>query len=198
MNRAPFGLVILILLICCLPACQQAPGHSPAPEPAARSIPPIEVYFSPKGGCTEAVVRELGAARQTILVQAYSFTSAAIAKALVEAHKRGVKVEIILDKSQRTEKYSEADFLVNLGIPVRIDAKHAIAHNKIMVIDGETVITGSFNFTKAAEEHNAENLLVIRDATLADKYVANWKAHAEHSEPYEGRGGDAAPRRKAA
>ena len=78
-------------------------------------------------------------------------------------------------------------FLFNLGIPVRIDAKHAIAHNKIMVIDGETVITGSFNFTKAAEEHNAENLLVIRDAELVEKYVANWKAHAEHSEPYEGK-----------
>jgi phosphatidylserine/phosphatidylglycerophosphate/cardiolipin synthase-like enzyme len=197
------GLHIILTLFLFIPACQQAPGDSPAPEPAARSLPPIEVYFSPKGGCTEAVVRELGAAQQSVLVQAYSFTSAPIAKALVEAHKRGVKVEVILDKSQRTEKYSEADFLVNLGIPVRIDAKHAIAHNKIMVIDGETVITGSFNFTKAAEEHNAENLLVIRDATLAEKYAANWQAHAEHSEAYEGRGGDAAlrervPRRKAA
>ena len=110
---------------------------------------------------------------------------------------------VILDKSQRTEKYLEADFVVNLGIPVRIDAKHAIAHNKIMVIDGETVITGSFNFTKNAEEHNAGNLLAIRDATLAEQYVANWKAHAKHSDAYEGRGGDAAPgeratRRKAA
>ena len=80
---------------------------------------------------------------------------------------------------------------------MRIDAKHAIAHNKITVIDGEVVITGSFNFTKAAEEHNAENLLVIRDQGLAEKYTANWKAHAEHSEAYEGRGGDAAPRERA-
>ena len=69
--------------------------------------------------------------------------------------------------------------------------------------DGETVITGSFNFTKNAEEHNAGNLLAIRDATLAEQYVANWKAHAKHSDAYEGRGGDAAPgeratRRKAA
>ena len=70
---------------------------------------------------------------------------------------------------------------------MQIDAKHAIAHNKIMVIDGQTVITGSFNFTKAAEEHNAENLLVIREKTLADKYTANWKAHAAHAEPYEGK-----------
>ena len=114
-----------------------------------------------------------------------SFTSAPIAKALVEAHKRGVKIEVILDKSQRTEKYSEADFLRNMGIPVRIDAKHAIAHNKVMVIDDGVVITGSFNFTKAAEENNAENLLVIRDKALAVKYTANWKAHAGHSEAYE-------------
>ena len=60
--------------------------------------------------------------------------------------------------------------------------------NKDIIIDGETVITGSFNFTKQAEEKNAENLLVIRDKALAEKYVENWKAHAEHSESYAGRG----------
>jgi len=123
----------------------------------------------------------------TVLVQAYSFTSSPIAKALLMAHKRGVKVQFILDKSQKTEKYSEADFLVNVGIPVQIDAKHAIAHNKVMVIDGGTVIAESFNFTKAAEEHNAENLLVIRSPELAAKYADNWKVHADHSDPYAGR-----------
>ncbi len=70
----------------------------------------------------------------------------------MDAHKRGVEVQVVLDKSQRTEKYSSADFLVNMGIPVRIDARHAIAHNKVMVIDGQTVITGSFNFTKAGRD----------------------------------------------
>jgi phosphatidylserine/phosphatidylglycerophosphate/cardiolipin synthase-like enzyme len=90
----------------------------------------------------------LNKAKSTILVQAYSFTSAPIVKALLNAHKRGVKVEVILDKSQKTQKYSSATFLYNQGIPVKIDAQHAIAHNKVMIIDGETVITGSFNFTK--------------------------------------------------
>ena len=150
-----------------------------------QALPPIEVYFSPKGGCTEAVVKELGKAKSTVLVQAYSFTNAPIAKALLNAHKRGVKVEVILDKSQRTEKYGEADFLVNVGIPTKIDAKHPIAHNKVIVIDGQAVITGSFNFTTAAEEKNAENLLVIRSSDLAAKYTANWQAHAAHSDPYE-------------
>ena len=145
-----------------------------------------EVYFSPHGGCTEAIIRELNKAKSTVLVQAYTFTSAPIAKALLNAHRKGVKVEVILDKSQRTQKYSSATFLYNQGIPVKIDAQHAIAHNKVMIIDGETVITGSFNFTKAAEENNAENLLVIRDRKLASAYTKNWQEHERHSEVYVG------------
>jgi phosphatidylserine/phosphatidylglycerophosphate/cardiolipin synthase-like enzyme len=147
----------------------------------------IQVFFSPKGGCTEAVVQNLNKATNTVLVQAYSFTSAPIAKALVDAEKRGVKVQVILDKSQRTEKYSEADFLLHEGVPTWIDAKHAIAHNKIMVIDSHTVLTGSFNFTKAAENNNAENLLVIQDVALAAKYTTNWQVHLKHSDVYQGK-----------
>ena len=147
----------------------------------------IKVFFSPHGGCTEAVVTNLDKATNTVLVQAYSFTSAPIAKALVDAEKRGVKIQVILDKSNRTENYSSADFIQHAGIPTFIDAKHAIAHNKIMVIDSYTVLTGSFNFTKAAENNNAENLLVIQDAALAAKYTANWQAHWKHSEPYQGK-----------
>lgn len=146
------------------------------------------VYFSPKGGATEAIIKELDKARSTVLVQAYSFTSAAIAKALLDAHKRGVRVEVILDKSQRADQYSSADFLANSGIPTRIDAQHTIAHNKVMIIDGETVITGSFNFTKAAEENNAENLLVVHDKELAERYSKNWQEHSRHSAVYVGRG----------
>ena len=148
----------------------------------------IQVYFSPDGGCTEAIVRELGKAKSTVLVQAYSFTSAPIAKALVDCEKRGVKIQVILDKSQRREKYTEADYLLHAGVPTWIDAKHTIAHNKIIVIDSRTVLTGSFNFTKAAEANNAENLLVIADASLAKKYADNWQKHLAHSEKYEGKG----------
>ena len=155
---------------------------------AADDVAHWQVHFSPKGGCTEAVVTELANAKQSVLVQAYSFTSAPIAKALVDAHKRGVKIQVILDKSQRTEKYSSADFVAHAGIETFIDAKHAIAHNKIMIIDCARVITGSFNFTKAAEENNAENLLVLEDAKLAAEYAANWREHRAHSTPYAGKG----------
>jgi phosphatidylserine/phosphatidylglycerophosphate/cardiolipin synthase-like enzyme len=97
-------------------------------------------------------------------------------------------VQVILDKSQRTEKYSSADFLANQGMPTLIDATHAISHNKVIVIDSETVISGSFNFTKAAQENNAENLLLIRDPALAAQYTQNWDAHRQHRQPYVGRG----------
>ena len=69
---------------------------------------PVSVYFSRNGGATQAIVREIDRATRDVRVQAYSFTSAPIAKALVDAHKRGVSVEVILDKSQRTDRYSSA------------------------------------------------------------------------------------------
>ena len=165
---------ILIIAVAALAA-----AIAPAP---ANDTNTVSVYFSPGGGCTEAIVRELNGARSNILVQAYSFTSADIAKALLAAHRRGVRVRVILDKSQKTVKYSSATFLVNTGIETLLDAEHAIAHNKVMIIDGATVITGSFNFTKAAERSNAENLLVIRNARLADQYSKNWNQHARHSQ----------------
>jgi phosphatidylserine/phosphatidylglycerophosphate/cardiolipin synthase-like enzyme len=164
--------MILVMLIC---------GTAARALDVDISHAPVEVYFSPNDGATEAIVREIDQTRSEILVQAYSFTSAPIAKALLKAHRRGVKVQAILDKSQKTQKYSSASFLTNSGIPTYIDARHAIAHNKIIIIDRVVVITGSFNFTKAAEEKNAENLLIIRSKELAKPYHENWQRHREHS-----------------
>lgn len=157
------------------------PAVRAVPVDTGRALPPIEVYFSPQNGSTAAIVREIDAARSEILVQAYSFTSEPIAKALLKAHRRGIRVEVILDKSQRTQKYSSVTFLKNQGIATWIDASHAIAHSKIILIDRRVVITGSFNFTKAAEERNAENLLVIRSTELATLYLENWQHHRGHS-----------------
>ncbi|TCV81245.1 phospholipase D family nuclease [Sulfurirhabdus autotrophica] len=145
----------------------------------------VELAFSPKGGATDAVVNAIREARRSILVQAYSFTSAPIAKALVDAKARGVDVKVILDKSQNSEKYSSASFIANHDIPVRIDSLHAIAHNKIIICDEINVVTGSFNFTKAAEEKNAENVLVLRgNEALAKQYVNNWQVHWAHSQEF--------------
>lgn len=154
----------------------------------AGSIPSTgttDVYFSPNGGATHAIVSEILAARQEIIVQAYSFTSKPIAKALLDAHKRGVRVDAILDKSQKSDNYSSATFLFNEGIAVLIDSRHAIAHNKIMIIDKSVLITGSFNFTKAAEEKNAENLLIMKgNPKLIERYLMNYEEHKGHSEAY--------------
>ena len=159
------------------------------PVLAQENQPTSEVYFSPQGGCTEAIIKELDKAKTTVLIQAYSFTSAPIGKALLNARKCGVKIGVILDKSQRRKQYSAADFVANSGILTKIDSQHAIAHNKVIIIDGEVVITGSFNFTKAAEESNAENLLIIHDEKLALLYMKNWQDHAQHSKVYTGKAG---------
>ncbi len=143
-----------------------------------------EVCFTPGQNCAGEVVKAIEEAKKTVLVQAYSFTSSPIARALVEAHQRGVKIQVILDKSQKTEKYSVADFLSHAGIETYLDTEHAIAHNKVIILDQITVITGSFNFTKAAQEKNAENLLVLNDPQLAALYERNWKTHLEHAQAY--------------
>jgi len=160
-----------------------ATGDAVSAEPTSR-LPPIEIYFSPGGGCTDAMLREIGAAKTSILVQAYWFTSPIIAKALVEAHKRGVKVEVILDKSRTDRDRTQADVIAQAGVPTLIDGKHVTAHNKLIILDATVVITGSFNFTAQSEDQNAENLLVIRDKAIADTFTANWKSHAEHSVPH--------------
>jgi phosphatidylserine/phosphatidylglycerophosphate/cardiolipin synthase-like enzyme len=137
------------------------------------------VYFSPKGNAIENLLDRINDAQNTILVQAYSFTSDEIAGALIDAHKYGKNVEVILDKSQRGKRVGF--LLKSSGINVRYDYSHAIAHNKIMIIDNRTVITGSYNFTKAAEERNAENLLIIDSKELAKPYLENWLKHRAHS-----------------
>ncbi|MFH1800594.1 MAG: phospholipase D family protein [Candidatus Omnitrophota bacterium] len=151
--------------------------------PAVDAVP--HAYFSPKGGCTQAIVDAIDQAQTSILVQAYSFTSQPIAEALVNAHKRGVRVKILLDKSQKHAKGSKLNLLIETGVPVSIDSKHSIAHNKVMIIDEVIVITGSFNFTNTAEDKNAENLLVVQDKILAKKYRDNWNKHQRHSERHQ-------------
>jgi phosphatidylserine/phosphatidylglycerophosphate/cardiolipin synthase-like enzyme len=150
---------------------------------------PTQVCFSPNGGCTVAIISQIDKAKSEILVQAYSFTSASISlhrKSPIKRPQTRYKGRNdTRQESARRERYTSATFMANSGIPTFIDDKHAIAHNKIMIIDKETVITGSFNFTKAAEEKNAENLLIMRNKDLAKVYIENWYKHKEHSEPYE-------------
>lgn len=124
-------------------------------------------------------------AKKSVLVQAYQFTSKPIAKSLVQAKKRGVDVMVILDESQVSSKYSVINELFYKKIPIYIDYKPAISHSKIMIIDEQKIITGSFNFSDAAQKKNAENLLIIKgDSTLVEQYVENWRDRQSQSKPY--------------
>jgi phosphatidylserine/phosphatidylglycerophosphate/cardiolipin synthase-like enzyme len=142
----------------------------------------VEAHFSPKGGCTDAIVRELKAARREVLILAYSFTSKAIFEALVEAKTRGVTVDIVLDKSNETDEYTELPLVIQHGLAPLIDSHHAIAHNKVILIDRKTILTGSFNFTHQAEIENAENLLILKGhPELVAVYRSDFLAHKAHS-----------------
>lgn len=139
------------------------------------TCPIIHVCFTPYQNCTDKIIGEINQAEHSILVQAYSFTSKSIAEALVEAKKKGVSVKVILDKTQRTQKYSLIHFIVDNGIPVWIDMDTGIAHSKIMIIDQDKVITGSFNFTDSAQKRNRENVVFISNPELAQVYTENWE-----------------------
>lgn len=158
---------------------------SPALAEKVKGISSAEVCFSPRGGCNEAVVEEIDRARSEVVVHAHSFPAYEIARALGKARERGVKVTVLLDKSQLREKESTGFVLEKAGIPVYIDSDHAVAGNNVMIVDRETVITGSFNFTKQAEEKNAENMLVLRSKALAKVYLNNFDRHMAHSGMYK-------------
>jgi len=149
--------------------------NAPLAESLTLTRADVTVAFSPNGEAAAVVVNAINGANKQVLVQAYGFTSEPIIKALGDAKARGVDVEAILDKTNESKRYSGATYLRNHDIAVWIDSSVAIAHNKVMVIDGDSVITGSFNFTKAAQEKNAENVLLIRHApALAKEYSKNW------------------------
>lgn len=139
---------------------------------------PINVCFSPEGQCTNGIVSAIEDAKTSILVMAYSFTSLQIAQALVDAYERGVDVQILIDKSQIKNKHSHLSFLSKKGVPVFIDPAVGTAHNKTMILDDRFVLTGSFNWSKAANSKNAENILLIDDPSLAQIYKENWERRA--------------------
>jgi phosphatidylserine/phosphatidylglycerophosphate/cardiolipin synthase-like enzyme len=154
----------------------------------ARATPSIDVCFSPGGDCEQRVVHEIQAAKEAVLVQAHVFTSRPIADALVAAQRRGAKVRTILDKSNQNDRYSAAGVLKKGGVEVLIDGHHPVANSKVIIIDEQVVLTGSMNFTKAADDSNVENLMIIRDPAVAERFVENWNAHLKHAQPFKGGG----------
>lgn len=166
-------LTLLLLLTLSLPLTAETP------------IPPGASYdlgFSPGGASLEVVLKAVGKAKSTILVAAYEFTSREIAEAFVTAHGKGVKVQVVADYKVSHDRASVLNQLRDASIPVRLDKRYAIHHHKFMVIDDESIETGSFNYTEAAVKHNAENALVLwRVPSLAQAYTQEWNRLWEES-----------------
>ena len=161
------------------------------PATVNAGAPAVEVAFSPNGCATELVVKTIESARISIRFAAYGFTSKPIATALLAAHRRGVDVRGVVDKSNATARYTVATFLANQGVPVRVDYRYTILHDKFIVADGATVETGSFNFTASAESKNAENVLVMHDSPVAARYMHEWdRLFHGRSEALPAAGGD--------
>lgn len=167
----------------------------PAPMVSVRSSGDIasiqtRVYFTPWDDAEGAIMRAIRAAQRQVLVQAYVFTSGSIAGELINAKKRGIDVRVTADQDQ-TERVATSRIadLARAGIPVWIETRYQAAHNKTMVIDAggasPVVITGSYNWTVAAQRRNAENVLILSGAAdLAQAYKANWERHRADATPY--------------
>jgi phosphatidylserine/phosphatidylglycerophosphate/cardiolipin synthase-like enzyme len=150
----------------------------------------IEYAFTPGDDAAGLIVRAIDRARSQGRVLAFSFTHAGIAGALIRAERRGLDVQVIADLEQiDLIDHNVIPRLIEAGVPVFTDAEHAAAHNKVMVIDAgakePVLITGSFNFTNAAQFRNAENLLVFRgNHELTRAYLDEWTRHLKHSTPF--------------
>ncbi len=183
---------LLLLVLLPLIGCHRtSPGKEVAEAadlelvaaPPVDSVTRLEVSFSPNGGCTDQVVRHIREAQKSVYVLAYSFTSKPIAAALVAKRLEGKDVRVIVDRSDKEARGAVLPVLRSAGIPILVDSRHQIAHNKTMIIDQQVVLTGSFNFTVAAETSNAENCLTVWNSDLASRYLSDWHVHESHSNP---------------
>ena len=123
-----------------------------------------QVGFSTNSTAEPLVIQTLNEASRSLDLAAYAFTSIPVANVVYSAWRRGVKVRVLADARYAREHKSAVATLANLGVPVRINSRYKIQHNKFTIINNEIVQTGSLNYTKAAlSGENAENVLVIRN-----------------------------------
>jgi phosphatidylserine/phosphatidylglycerophosphate/cardiolipin synthase-like enzyme len=132
----------------------------------------VRIYFSPNGGCDQAVVQLAGRAQSYLDAACYTFTLNSIADQLLAAKRRGVWVRVIVDKTQASQQSSQAQRLAAAGIPVLMNSHSGLMHDKFLVVDGRSVATGSFNWTASATQKNDENLVVFADEPPVAKAFA--------------------------
>lgn len=161
----------------CLPALLSMCLTVPVPTVYAASI---ETGFSPEGTALQLVLKTIMTAQQEIRLMGYSFTSPEVVSALVRAKQRGVDVSVVLDWKANTGKNNNSskaamNLLVGAGIPVRTISAYKILHDKVIVADGRNTEVGSFNFSRAADRVNSENVLVVwGEPAVAQRYLQHW------------------------
>ena len=185
--------LVVALLSAGVATAQQQDTRAAAPRKIPAQIPAqgtVQLGFTPWDNAEGMIIDAIRRARRQILVHAYSFTSHALANALIAAKRRGVDVQILADREQTFDgEASRIPELARAGIAVMLEVRYQSAHNKVMVIDAGTadaaVITGSYNWTYAAQYKNAENVLILRhNAEVANAYAANWRRHRADALPY--------------
>ena len=165
----------------------KAPGESPGnaaqnfPVKQTQAIPaplesPVTAFFSPKGGIEQQILTDIGAAAETIEMAAYAFTNENIGVALIDAIKRGVKVSLVMDRSEtKGPQASLHDELEKAGSAIRLISPHGgIMHDKFIIVDGKNVEWGSYNYTGRAEDTNFENATFLSNDNLAQKYHSDF------------------------
>jgi len=156
-----------------------APLAHTEPQPAEI----LAIYFTPPTGAAHGLVKYIDSAKKSIRVMAYGFTSLELSQALVRAKHRGVLVELIQDSKSAANNGDAIAPMIEVGISVRNDTLHAIQHNKVMLIDEDVVVTGSYNFTNSADRRNAENFIILKSSYAAKRYADNWAIHWAHASP---------------
>lgn len=154
----------------------------------------VNAYFSPRGEIRNKIIKELDTAEKQILVAMYIFTDRELAQTLVQAANRGVKIKIVMDGTKTNEiKYSKHRFLDSRGIELKLDKTHiskdgkyrGIMHHKFAIIDNKILINGSYNWTHSAEELNAENILIVKEAPeILYQFIDEFKKLWEQSENF--------------
>jgi phosphatidylserine/phosphatidylglycerophosphate/cardiolipin synthase-like enzyme len=134
----------------------------------------VEVFFCPEENCALQLISQIDSAQESIYIAIYSFTLDEISEALLRAKERGVEVKVIFDYLQAANAYSEDEKLLGYGIPIRIKNGSGYMHNKFCIIDGEKVLTGSFNYSQNADTKNDENLILIISKEIAEAYLSEF------------------------
>lgn len=140
------------------------------------------ICFTPGQECDKKIINHIKKAKKSILIQAYSFTSDEIAKELIKAKKRGVTVILLIDHSYRNKNLT---MKMAQNFAVFIDHPYGIAHNKVMIIDGKIVLTGSYNFTMAAQKRNVENSITIISKKIAKEYTEQFIIRKKLSKKFQ-------------